>query len=450
LLVDDLLVKRDSTRWQSAIPNLRQVKGYMRIILDYSRIFRLSTLHRKPSIVLLSLLFICLQTNARAADRDLRKVLAQRAVFGAEQIAALERGEPVVKVIPSNDQREIAVCGVIELPSDPEKVFEAFQLSLSQLKQKSILQSGKFSKPPRVDDLESLTLNDADIDDLKRCTVGDCKLKLSAAMIQRFQKSIDWNAIDHKEKVNQLFRLMIVEYVTAYLQKGNAALIEYADQSVRVVLAREQESLLANLLYVNDVAPEFVRHLKALRQSAVPVEHSLSWAQINFGLKPVVVITDTATYRSEVDGVPLVLVLSKQIYAHHYFDSSLSLTAVIGDQTGTKSNLLYVNHSRASALSGFFSKFKHRMVEGRVTDDLNRMLRETRLNINVVLNNSSPSLEQTSTQEIAESPFVLHIIPWLILLKMIGIPFYFILRRKMPRFRRLDLRDIRPIPKSAR
>ena len=434
------------------LPQVRKTKKlpFMNIILNHSRIFWLRTLRRNPSLVLLSLLFICSQTNARATDRDLRKVLAQRDIFGAEQIAAMERGEPVVKVIPSNDPREIAVCGVIELPSDPEKVLEAFQLSVSQLKQKSILQSGKFSKSPSVDDLESLTLNDGDIADLKRCTVGDCKLKLSASMIQRFQKSIDWNAIDYKEKVNQLFRLMIVEYVTAYLQKGNAALIEYADQSVRVLLAQEQEPLLANLLYVNDVAPEFVRHLQALRQSAVPVEHSLSWAQINFGLKPVVVITDTATYRSKVDGVPRVLVLSKQIYAHHYFDASLSLTAVIGDQTGTKSNLLYVNHSRASALSGFFSKFKHRMVEGRATDGLNRLLRETRLNTNVVLNNSSPSLEQSSTQEIAESPFVLQIIPWLILLKIIGILLYFILRRKMPRFRRPAPPRLRPIPKSAR
>jgi hypothetical protein len=78
-------------------------------------------------------------------------------------------------------------------------------------------------------------------------------------MIRRFQKSIDWNAIDYKEQANQLFRLMIMEYVTTYLQRGDAALIEYADQNPRVPLAREQESLLTNLLYVNDTAPEFVR-----------------------------------------------------------------------------------------------------------------------------------------------------------------------------------------------
>ncbi|HEX6729535.1 MAG TPA: hypothetical protein VF074_05970 [Pyrinomonadaceae bacterium] len=399
-------------------------------MFDPSRIFRLCTLHRRPAILcaLISLLFICPLTSARTADPKLRKALAERAAFGADQIA-LERGQPVAKLIPSNDLRDVAVCGVIELPSDPETALKAFQLSLS-LKQKSILQSGKFTNAPRVEDLASLTLSDGDISDLKTCTIGDCKLKLSAAMIQRFQKSIDWNAIDYKEQVNQLFRLMIVEYVSAYLQRGDAALIEYADQSTRVSLAREQESLLTNLLYVNDTAPEFVRHLKVFPQSTLPVEHSLSWAKIDFGLKPVLLITDVSTYRSDVDGVPRVLVLSKQIYANRYFDASLSLTAAIGDHTRTKSDLLYVNHSRASALASSFSKFKHKIVEGRVTDELNRLLRETMLNIDVVLTNSSPSFEPTLTQRISESR-ALRIISWLLLLNVIGVASYFTFRRKM-------------------
>jgi hypothetical protein len=283
---------------------------------------------------------------------------------------------------------------------------------------------------PRVDDLGSLTLSDGDIADLKTCTVGDCKLKLSAAMIQRFQKTIDWNASDYREQANQLFRLMIVEYVTDYLQKGDAALIEYADQSVGLPLAREQNSLLANLLYVNEAAPEFIRHLKAFPKSSVRVERSLTWAKIDFGLKPVVVLTDTSTYRSEVAGARRVLVLSKQIYANHYFDASLSLTAAIGNQTRTKSDLLYVNHSRASALASTFSKFKHKIVEGRATEDLRNLLGQTRTNLDVVLNNSAPSLAPTFAQRVIEMP-VLRIVSWLVLLTVIGKALSFAVRRKM-------------------
>jgi hypothetical protein len=417
--------------WKSAIPNLPEVTGYMKSILDHTLIFPFRKLHRGRWIfwALLSLLFVCSQLNAQTADADLRKVLAQRAAFGADEIAAVERGEPVAKLLPANDPREVAVVGVIELPSDAESALKAFQLSM-RLKGKSNQESGKFSNVPRVDDLGSLTLSDGDIADLKRCTVGDCKLKLSAAMIQRFQNTIDWNASDYKQQANQLFRLMIVEYVTAYLQKGDAALIEYADQRVGSPLAREQNSLLANLLYLNDAAPELVRHLKALPQSSVPVERSLSWAKVEFGLKPVVVITDTSTYRSEVGGARRVLVLSKQIYANHYFDASLSLTAAIGNQTGTKSDLLYVNHSRASALASTFSKFKHKIVEGRATEDLRNLLGQTRINLDVVLNNSAPSLAPTFTQRIVEMP-VLRIVSWLVLLTAIGKALSFTVRRKL-------------------
>jgi hypothetical protein len=376
----------------------------------------------------LFLLLISAQTNAGTSDPELLKALSERAAFSADQIAALERGEPVSKLIPSNDPREVAVCGVIQVPSDPETALKAFHLSL-RLKQKSSFQSGKFTNPPRVDDLASLTLSDGDIADLKTCTVGKCKLKLSASMIQRFQESIDWNATDYKQQANQLFRLMMVEYVTAYLEKGDEALIQYADQSTTVLLAHEQDSLLTDLLYLNDMAPEFGRHLKAFPRSTVPVEHSLNWAVIDFGLKPVLVITDVATYRSDVNGVPRVLVLSKQIYASHYFDASLSLTAVIGDQTRTKSELLYVNHSRAGALASSFSKLKHRIVEGRATEDLKSLLGQTRINLDVVLNNSSPSFQPTLIERLSESR-LLRITGLLLLLNVIGSAFYLTFRRK--------------------
>jgi hypothetical protein len=158
---------------------------------------------------------MCPQSKALTADPDLRNALTQRAAFSADQVTALEQGELLFKTVPSSDQREVAVCGAMVISSDVEAALKAFQLSFRQLRQESILASGKFSNPPRVEDLGSLSLTLRDIDDLKKCTVGGCGLKLSAAMIRRFQDSVDWNAVDYKEQVNQLFRLMIVEYVSA-------------------------------------------------------------------------------------------------------------------------------------------------------------------------------------------------------------------------------------------
>src|SRR5687768_2061658 len=112
----------------------------MKSILDHALIVPLRKLYRGPSIfcALLSTLFVCSQLSAQTAEPNLRKVLAQRAAFGADEIAAMERGEPVVQLLPSNDPRDVAVVGVIELPSDPESALKAFQLS-TRLKAKSNL-----------------------------------------------------------------------------------------------------------------------------------------------------------------------------------------------------------------------------------------------------------------------------------------------------------------------
>jgi hypothetical protein len=156
------------------------------------------------------------------------------------------------------------------------------------------------------------------------------------------------------------------------------------------------------------------------------------WTRIDFGLKPVFMITDVYTYRSEFDGIPQVLVLSKQVYANHYFDGSLSLTAAIANQTRTKSDLLYVNLTRAGVLASSFSKFKHQIVEGRATEYLKNLLGQTRINLDALVDNSSPSSSPTWAQRISESS-VLRTLSWLLLLILIGKAFT--VRRKVRRLR---------------
>lgn len=43
-----------------------------------------------------------------------------------------------------------------------------------------------------------MTLETHDIEDLKQCVVDRCKLKLSADMIDRFRKEVDWQGSDYE------------------------------------------------------------------------------------------------------------------------------------------------------------------------------------------------------------------------------------------------------------
>jgi len=90
-------------------------------------------------------------------------------------------------------------------------------------------------------------------------------------------------------------------------------------------------------------------------------------------------------YKREQETGPQVLVASKQIYANHYFDSSLALSGYIslpGTGAARDSYLLYTNRSRADALSGLFSGLKRSLVEHEAIDGLRTILESSRASLN--------------------------------------------------------------------
>ena len=134
----------------------------------------------------------------------------------------------------------------------------------------------------------------------------------------RLRKEIDWNAPDHQARSRPtLFRLMLLDYVSDYLARGDAALMQYHDQSREVRLDDEHQSLLEASLYITDFAPAFGPIPESIswvgtnkRLSA----HSINWTKIKFGLKPVTILTHVTTYRSQSGSVSQTIVVSKQLF----------------------------------------------------------------------------------------------------------------------------------------
>lgn len=391
------------------------------------------------SAVTILTISLCVEHRAQVPEQVLNEALTTRAAFAPEDFSSLEQGEAVVKLLPVKDRREVAICGVIRLSAEPELSLKSFQQALSQVNRKSVGLAGRFSNPPRLADLESVSLGKRDLADLKQCTIGDCKLNLSAKMIERFQKEVDWNSAEYATKANQLLREMLLEYVQEYLENGDSALIEYNDDTPPIRLAEEHQSLLTDLLYVNEADPAFAAYLKSFPYGSLPdVENNVSWANIKFGLKPVIIVTHVARHTTHVNDVTRILVISKQIYADHYFDASLSLTAIVSNHTpsGTQSYLLYANHSRASGLAGSFSKMKHKLVESEALDNLENLLQQTRLVIES--NSGGPSrLAKPSRGErfVAWFGGMPQLIRWVALVALLGAFIYLLVPLLAHRFR---------------
>src|ERR1700750_2174741 len=106
--------------------------------------------------------------SAQTSAEEFKSVLLREAAFTAEEFAALERGEVVVKPLPTTDKREVAFCGVARLQGAPATSLAAFKESVTQSGNKVLRAGGRISTPPTAEDLQALTLEERDLEGLKR------------------------------------------------------------------------------------------------------------------------------------------------------------------------------------------------------------------------------------------------------------------------------------------
>ena len=351
--------------------------------------------HRLPTFMVFSALLWmgAVTAVAQTSVEAFRKVLTDQAAFTASDFSALEQGQMVTKLLPVKNKREVAVCGLVRLQAPVDVFLRSVEENVGRKNNQAILQIGKLSNPPTLEDLQTLTLENREIEDMKRCTVGDCNLKMSAAMIERLRNEVNWSAPDYSAQATLLFRQMLLDYVRDYLARGNAALIEYNDRNNAVRVGEEQSALLGGSIYVNDFAPEFSNYLKSFPASPLPgLEQTICWSKIKFGFKPVITLTHVMIYKRQKDSAPQALVASRQIYADHYFDSSLALSALIkipATSTTSDSYLLYTNRSRADALGGMLGGLTRFIVEREALDGLKTNLQQTKLAMEASSTNQS-------------------------------------------------------------
>jgi hypothetical protein len=309
----------------------------------------------------------------------LRKHLA----FTPAELVTLENSKIIVKLPKTPESREVAAFAIMRLDIPTDFFVERVRDIATFKKSEKVLQIGKFSNPPRMEDLAGLTFDQVDIDAIRACRVKSCDIKMSAKFIERFQKEVNWSAENHRDRVTILMRQMLLEQVVAYSKAGNVGLGKYDDKSYSLVLADEFKSLLKPAVYMYGYVPEFQKYLEEYPQgrpeNAAIVEDFFYWSKEDFGLKPVTSVTHVTIYKRSHD----VIIGSKGIYGSHYFESSLGLTAFIQSRSSDqpRTYLIYMNRSRADALRGFFAGLKRSLIGGSLRDGAKKSMEMIKLKL---------------------------------------------------------------------
>jgi len=297
---------------------------------------------------------------AAATPSDVEQYLLQIAKFSAAETASLESGAVIARVIPGGSDSEIVTVAAVKIRASRQQTLSYYGQMIAYVDGQVTRAFGRFSSPPALADVKELTLDPDDIAQIKSCKPRDCDIRIGGTGLNAIRTSIDWNAPDAAARVTARARQSIVDYVSAYVKNGDAALVTYNDRAEPVSAAEQWRAIMANSPYLQQYSPALTEYLEQYpRKTLAGAKDVLYWVTEHY--------TGLATVTSVVHGViyqdparpDRTLVVQKQLYASHYYDGSFAVATVIDAPDGTY--LIYANRSRGDLLKGGFGGLKRKL-----------------------------------------------------------------------------------------
>ncbi len=321
---------------------------------------------------------------AAQSGLPLEHLLTERMGFSTDDLQALNGGEVVINSIDTRVHQELAHVGVVYLEATPGDFVDRFRDIEEFESGPGIPQIGLFGSPPRIEDLQGLTLPEADLESLPYCRPGDCKLKLSAGGMERFRNEVDWSSPAAAQQADQIAREMVLELLHAYQAEGNGALGSYFDSDEPMAVAEQFRALLTNGDPLPDPVPALLTYLEHYPLGFPPgADEFFYWTVVDFGLKPTIRLNHVTIYPLADSAAPgeAYAIATKQLYASHYFHTTLELRFVSGlaPESGRDgSSLISITRSRNDGMTGFKGFFLRPVIRRRSRDAVRGYLEHVR------------------------------------------------------------------------
>ena len=307
-------------------------------------------------------------------------LLSQKLRFAAADLQALDAGSAVIKTLDTPIREELAHVGAVHLDAPSGRFVERFRDIVRFESGAGIPQIARFHSPPKLEDLASLTLPRTDVTTLYKCRPGDCDVKLSAEAMRRFRDEVDWSSPNAARQADEIAREMIFDLVRAYQTEGNAALGHYDDGDEPLPVAEQFRALLASSDPLPVPVPELLAYLGDYPHGRLAgAEDFFYWTVVDFGLKPTIRVNHVTIYplgeSPPPSGVRYAIAI-KQLYASHYFHTTLELRFLVDDdrRAGRGTVLISITRSRNDGMTGFKGLFLRPIIRSRSRDAIRSYL----------------------------------------------------------------------------
>lgn len=327
---------------------------------------------RHPLIAIAVLTLGIAATGARGdaltASPSAGNHLLQQFGFSARELERIAAGEVIGHSLPA-DGAEVALAVATTIRATPDFYLARLRDIVSFKTSEEVLQIGKVSARPTTADFASLTFENDDVQDLRKCQLDDCGVKLDREGIERLARP---NA--SLSGASAGMREYLAGYTASYLTRGNAALIEYRDDRPPRPLLADLGEILRRSAYLEQGWPELARGVAHFDGTLPPgLDGFLYWSKEKIGPRAVVSVTH-AVISPLRDG--RAAVATKQVYASHYSDASLGVTMLFERASGAEPRTLviYANRSRLDVFGGIFGGLKRPIVRSRARDGAMRTM----------------------------------------------------------------------------
>jgi hypothetical protein len=317
------------------------------------------------------------QDRSSATRGDPFAVFHPTVVVGAADRERLDRGDVIVRVLPS-ESGEIAIFAAVRVDADEPRLASWVAEIAQLLKSPLVPEIARFSAPPRLEDLDSFELDDDDLNEIRRCQPADCGLKLNASEVALLRAGIGPGRSNWRSAAQTAFRRLILKRVQAYLEGGLAALRPYADHGGSPAVSDAFSSIVRHSVYLGEHLPALADYLVRYPQGTLQDADSfVYWSKERLAGRTIVTATHVSILRPGDESLPDVIVAGKQVFATRYMSGLLNITTIVRGAPG-QHYLVYVNRSRVDVLDRWFGGVARMVIERRVKGDASDALRGLR------------------------------------------------------------------------
>jgi hypothetical protein len=297
--------------------------------------------------------------------------------ISAHERVRMDQGDVIVRMLPADDGH-VAVFAATRLNASPDALLQWTRAIESFRQGLQVVAVGRFSEPAADADLDRLVLDEDELNDLRKCRVAKCDLKLAAAEISEIQNAVRAAGKGWREAARQAVRRALIARVRLHQQRGLLALPPYADRGRRVSVGEAFSAIIARSPYLTTTLPNVVNSMLAPPRNLGVDESFYYWSHDRYGAgRPVINVTYVRLLQRTDPGIPQALTISTQLFANHYTEGAVGLTAVTCEASAA-CYLAYLNRTQVDFLGGLFGGFKRSAIEGRIESETPKLLRDVR------------------------------------------------------------------------